>query len=275
MAERGKDEPQQHEEAETAEAQDRRAEVIASSFEEALQHHLLALNLKAEHVRPILEQAKEESFGRFLAAWEQAAEAPSSPVERDVSDDRDDAYYDDVRQAVGRGAPSVLLGTSTKALDRNLQKIRFAKVSDEPSSPDVPPPARPSSGSPSSPSPSSRIAVPVPVKRSSIWWKLAVTGIWAFVLLCTPALITDPSPPSHGWSQLGWFQILQAIMMLIFLWAIAIVVSVPRIRRGAKAWMRKKCSPDQSSKPTKNEPSSDRFGSERRKWPVPPARSRK
>jgi hypothetical protein len=272
MAERGKGEPQQHEEAKTAEAQDRLAEVIASSLEETLERHLLFLNVRAEDIPLLVEHAKEGRGGLLLR--EPATEAPSSPVERDVSVDRDDAYYDDVRQAVGRGAPSVLLGTSTKALDRNLQKIRFAKVSDEPSSPDVPPPVRPSSGSPSSPSPSSRIAVPVPVKRASIWWKLAVTGIWAFLLLCTASLITDPSPPSHGWSQLGWFQILQSIAALILLWATAIVISVPRIRHGAKAWIRKKCSPDRSDRPAKNEPKNEP-SSERRKWPVPPASPKK
>lgn len=44
--------------------------------------------------------------------------------ELDEPVERDDAYYDEVRQAVGRGAPSVLLGTSTKSLDRSLEKLR-------------------------------------------------------------------------------------------------------------------------------------------------------
>jgi hypothetical protein len=43
--------------------------------------------------------------------------------ELDESVERDDAYYEEVRQAVGRGAPSVLLGTSTKSLERNLEKL--------------------------------------------------------------------------------------------------------------------------------------------------------
>ncbi len=37
--------------------------------------------------------------------------------------DDDDAYYDEVRQAVGHGAPTVLLGTSTKSLNRNLNQL--------------------------------------------------------------------------------------------------------------------------------------------------------
>lgn len=43
--------------------------------------------------------------------------------ELDEPVERDDAYYDEVRQAVGRGAPSVLLGTSTKSLERGLEKL--------------------------------------------------------------------------------------------------------------------------------------------------------
>ena len=34
-----------------------------------------------------------------------------------------EAYYDEVRRAVGRGAPTVLLGTSTRSLERSLAKL--------------------------------------------------------------------------------------------------------------------------------------------------------
>jgi hypothetical protein len=173
--------------------------------------------------------------------------AVPSDLEPEEAVDRNDAYYDEVRRAVGRGTPSVLLGTSTKSLERNLQKVRLLESSDRPaSSPPV--------------SPSARRGVLLPVERSSIWWKLTVTGVWALTLLVTASVITDPSPPAHGWSHLGWFQILQAIAILIFLWAIAIVISVPRLRRGAKAWIGKKCSPDRSYLP---------------KWPGPPKPPRK
>jgi hypothetical protein len=36
---------------------------------------------------------------------------------------RDTAYYDEVRRAVGRGAPGLLFGTSTKSLERSLAKL--------------------------------------------------------------------------------------------------------------------------------------------------------
>lgn len=37
--------------------------------------------------------------------------------------DRDDTYYEDVRRAVGRGAPTVLLGTPARALRRALGRM--------------------------------------------------------------------------------------------------------------------------------------------------------
>lgn len=57
---------------------------------------------------------------------ETTAAAPSDP-ESNVTVDRDDSYYDEVRRAVGRGAPTVLLGTSTKSLEANIRKIRAAQ----------------------------------------------------------------------------------------------------------------------------------------------------
>lgn len=40
---------------------------------------------------------------------------------------RDDDYYAEVRESVGRGTPSILLGTSRRALDRSLEKLRQAQ----------------------------------------------------------------------------------------------------------------------------------------------------
>ena len=37
---------------------------------------------------------------------------------------RDAAYYEEVRRAVGHGAPTALLGTSTKSLERSLAKLK-------------------------------------------------------------------------------------------------------------------------------------------------------
>jgi hypothetical protein len=41
---------------------------------------------------------------------------------------RDRLYYASVRRAVGRGAPSVLFGTSGRSLDRALQEIRASRA---------------------------------------------------------------------------------------------------------------------------------------------------
>lgn len=50
-----------------------------------------------------------------------ASPTPTAHVQRDA------AYYDEVRRAVGRGAPSLLLGTSTKSLKRSLAKLMAAE----------------------------------------------------------------------------------------------------------------------------------------------------
>ena len=43
----------------------------------------------------------------------------------------DDAYYDEVRKAVGRGTRSSLFGTSTKSLERGLSKLKDARRQQE------------------------------------------------------------------------------------------------------------------------------------------------
>lgn len=50
-----------------------------------------------------------------------------SRVGKDDLPELDDAYYDEVRRAVGRGAPTVLLGTSKRSLERSLARIRDAE----------------------------------------------------------------------------------------------------------------------------------------------------
>lgn len=37
---------------------------------------------------------------------------------------RDDEYWDEVARAVGTGTPSILLGTSTRSLRKNLERLR-------------------------------------------------------------------------------------------------------------------------------------------------------
>lgn len=44
----------------------------------------------------------------------------------------DDAFYEEVRLAVGRGTPSVLLGTSTKSLKRNMGRLTAAQRGERP-----------------------------------------------------------------------------------------------------------------------------------------------
>jgi DNA-binding transcriptional MerR regulator len=52
---------------------------------------------------------------------------------------RDTAYYEEVRRAVGHGAPTALLGTSTKSLERSLAKLKAVQQAEEAhSSRDVP-----------------------------------------------------------------------------------------------------------------------------------------
>lgn len=53
------------------------------------------------------------------------------------TEEHGEAYYAEVRRAVGRGAPSLLLGTSTKSLERSLAKLKAADQGELPSAPRV------------------------------------------------------------------------------------------------------------------------------------------
>jgi hypothetical protein len=76
----------------------------------------------------VVVEAKTEYNPRVAAAlaWLRATADVLSDLEPDESVERDDAYYTEVRQAVGRGAPTVLLGTSNKALEASLREIKAA-----------------------------------------------------------------------------------------------------------------------------------------------------
>ena len=78
----------------------------------------------------------EESFLRSEAAirFRGAQLLPSQPggnppadPQADVPVEMDDAYYDEVRKAVGRGTRSSLFGTSTKSLERHLRELRGSR----------------------------------------------------------------------------------------------------------------------------------------------------
>jgi hypothetical protein len=65
-----------------------------------------------------LEEALAESGEETLSPEDSSTDVRGNYVEID------DAYFDEVRRAVGGGAPTVLLGTSTKSLERNLEKLK-------------------------------------------------------------------------------------------------------------------------------------------------------
>ena len=88
----------------------------------------LNLRLGAAGVDPsVVHVVVEASPAEAEAEAGQASattEASPSAFERDMLVEKDDAYYDEVRQAVGGGTRSVLLGTSTRSLERNLRKLK-------------------------------------------------------------------------------------------------------------------------------------------------------
>ncbi len=63
--------------------------------------------------------------GKALSdAVQMALEEAQHEAEGEAPAQMDDDYYDEVRKAVGRGTPSVLLGTSTRSLKQHLSKLR-------------------------------------------------------------------------------------------------------------------------------------------------------
>jgi hypothetical protein len=128
MAERGKDEESKRTEPA---ATDPEAEFTVRGNDDivrAAMSHLAMLH----SVMGTGGQGKTAAVVRAAASeeWESLFEDMSAVQ-------MDDAYYDEVRRAVGSGAPSVLFGTSTKSLKRNFQKLRTIRRADidRPSSP--------------------------------------------------------------------------------------------------------------------------------------------
>jgi hypothetical protein len=56
-------------------------------------------------------------------------------TEAESAPEKDDAYYSEVRKSLGRGTKTLLLGTSTRSLERGLSKLRAAQRSQQGSSP--------------------------------------------------------------------------------------------------------------------------------------------
>jgi hypothetical protein len=80
------------------------------------------------HVNVVVTAAPAQIRAEAGQALVQTEGLPSTS-ERDVPVQRDDAYYDEVRRAVGRGTPSVLLGTSTRSLERSFQQLKASQKS--------------------------------------------------------------------------------------------------------------------------------------------------
>ncbi len=71
-----------------------------------------------------LQRAKAHAVGG--AATLASGAIPSPDAGKDAPVQLDAAFYDEVRRAVGRGTPTLLLGTSTRSLKRNLEKLMMA-----------------------------------------------------------------------------------------------------------------------------------------------------
>ena len=94
------------------------------------------------------------------------------PVQiHDEPSELDDAYYDEVRQAVGHGAPSVLLGTSTRSLTQTLDKIKAVEQG----------------------SPSARVVYRTKETLSRLFWRTGIT----LVLIAIGVLLA--SLTLRGW----------------------------------------------------------------------------
>src|SRR5262249_19331556 len=127
MAERGKAEESQHTERPTLVSDAEMQEVLdhlQSVFGDSVR---VQFNLQVPAAGPpyvdVLVKAKP------VQAKGTAEQVRIETVQPDISEsdepvERDDAYYDEVRQAVGPGAPSVLVGTSTKSLERNVERLK-------------------------------------------------------------------------------------------------------------------------------------------------------
>lgn len=132
MAERGKAEESQRIEASGHGSHAERQSAIAHIYEVFGEPEVLNLHFHPTHTDPPkVTVAIETEPTQFEAVATDQLEVPVQTTAPDhdllpapeLPLERDDAYYDEVRQAVGRGTPSVLLGTSTKSLERSLEKL--------------------------------------------------------------------------------------------------------------------------------------------------------
>ena len=128
-------------------------------------------------------------------------------AELDVPVERDDAYYDEVRQAVRpRCSQRVLVGTSTKSLERNLEKLKKLQRGEDPQ-----PQAQPQRKSPPESESASRTAIRI--------WEAVKFVIWVMTGLLILLLIRAPM---NGLTEAAF------VVMAIFWCFLSVVVYIRR-----------------------------------------------
>jgi hypothetical protein len=143
MAERGKGEESDLREESLTSARASLEEVVvqlgqlANDLEVEVGAHHVAWHYRLENasvdpgeVRAVVVGAAEPVRGKAQGHWKSGR--------RPVQVAMDDVYYSDVRRAVGRGAPSALLGTSTRSLERNFEELRAVERAKYESSAEAP-----------------------------------------------------------------------------------------------------------------------------------------
>jgi hypothetical protein len=123
MAERGKTEKSQHNEAGAPSAE---VAEILSGIRDAFEGsgpvtvRIHSAGADPSDVRIDVTFVPSEVKVGASKHWAEATSPVASGLEDVGPVDKDDAYYGAVRQAIGRGTASVLLGTSTRSLEKNL-----------------------------------------------------------------------------------------------------------------------------------------------------------
>ena len=129
--------------------------------------------------------------------------------------ERDDAYYEEVQRAVGRGAPSVLLGTSTRSLERNLEKLKDLQQSDTPPQ---------SSGSPR---PSKAKDDESLSRRAIFVWDAMKVFFWVLAVLAVLLIIDTPAHSDKA-----------IFIASAFLYsALSILMFIPAVRCRGQKWL--------------------------------------
>ncbi len=135
MAEPGKSEESQRTEAPGPSSRDMLEELVSHFPAGSLGRTTFHLHFRHEGEAPDISvdlgvDPAQAQQAALEYSWSEAREVLPSVAEGDVPGERDDAYYDELRRAVGRGTPSLLLGTSTRSLERGLRKLKAAQRAD-------------------------------------------------------------------------------------------------------------------------------------------------